>query len=254
MKKRIVLIGASMRVGTCVKVLKSDYADKYEIVGILDNDARKSASFNKIHELKVPEYSEMDFERMLTEVKPDMALITTIDSSHEKYIIACLDNKVSCLVEKPLCTTAEQCRNIIAAQKRNPDVYAVTMHNSRYHRAARKLKEIIDSGTIGKILSINYDEKLDLFHGASYYRRWNRNKAFSGGLQIHKSSHHFDKVNWLIGKKAESVIAFGRPVCIWRGKFKIQRGKVFNMLTQRRVRVLYRPYPESSCQRYVFPE
>ncbi len=208
-KRKIVLIGASMRAGTCVKALKSDYAGQYEIVAILDNDTRKSASFNKIHELDVPEYSEVDFTRMLTETKPDIALITTIDSAHEKYIVNCLDNKISCFAEKPLCTTAEQCRNIIAAQKRNPDVYAVTMHNSRYHKTARKLKELVDSGVVGRTLSINYDEKLDLFHGASYFRRWNRNKALSGGLQLSKSCHHFDKVNWLTGQKPESVIALG---------------------------------------------
>ncbi len=208
-KQKIALIGASMRVGTCVKILKRDYVGKYEIVAILDNDQRKAASFNRIHELGVPEYTEMDFDRMLAETKPDIALITTIDGTHEKYIVACLDHKVSCFVEKPLCTSASQCRNIIAAQKRNQDVYAVTMHNSRYHKTARKLKKLVDSGVIGKVLSINYDEKLDLFHGASYFRRWNRNKALSGGLQIHKSSHHFDKVNWLIGQKPESVIALG---------------------------------------------
>jgi len=46
-------------------------------------------------------------------------IITTSDYTHADYIVRCLDRKVSCLVEKPLCINAQQCQAIWEAQKRN---------------------------------------------------------------------------------------------------------------------------------------
>jgi predicted dehydrogenase len=50
---------------------------------------------------------------------------------------------------------------------------------------------------------------LDTRHGADYFRRWHRDKANSGGLLVHKATHHFDLVNWLIDSVPEEVFAFG---------------------------------------------
>lgn len=211
-KQKVALIGASLRVGALVQALLKDYQDKYELCAVLDTDATKMRNFNIFHGINLPTYSAVDFEQMCKQCSPDIAVITTVDGTHADYVANCLDNKISCLVEKPLCINAAQCRAILAAQQRNRDVYAKTMHNSRYHITFRKVKDLVDSGAIGKIRSIFYDEKLDLFHGSSYFRRWNRCKAQSGGLQIHKSSHHFDKINWLLASKPESVVAMGRQV------------------------------------------
>lgn len=208
MKHRILLIGASVRVGQLVREVLRKYPD-YEFVGILDSDAPKAQDFMAYHGLALPVFGSQDFDLALRSVQPDMAVITTSDYTHADYIVRCLDRKVSCLVEKPLCINAEQCRAIWEAQQRNPEVYAVTMHNSRYHRIVRKTRELIQSGAIGEIRSIRYDEKLDHFHGSSYYRRWNRHKAYSGGLQIHKACHHFDKINFLLGVRPEWVAASG---------------------------------------------
>ena len=141
-----------------------------------------------------------------------MAIITTVDYFHAEYAIKCLDRKINCIIEKPLCVSAEQCRQIAEAQKRNPEVYAVTSHNDRYHNTIQKVKELLDSGSIGKVHSVNYKEMLDFKHGTSYFRRWNRQKKLSGGLQIHKSSHHFDKLNWLLKSHAVKLIASGKLI------------------------------------------
>ncbi len=209
MKKRIFLIGASVRVGSLVKAVRKHYADAYEFCACLDNDKAKMADFLRYHQLEIPQYGAEEFDAAVAETRPDIAVITTTDSTHSNYIVRALDCKISCMVEKPLCINEEQCREILAARKRNPEVYAVTMHNSRYHACFRKTLELVRSGAIGEIKGIFYNEKLDLFHGSSYYRRWNRNKKLSGGLQIHKSSHHFDKINFLLKSKVEWVSATG---------------------------------------------
>jgi len=60
------------------------------------------------------------------------------------------------------------------------------------------------------VLSVDFHWLLDTRHGADYYRRWHRNKANSGGLMVHKATHHFDLVNWWLSTIPASVFASGR--------------------------------------------
>jgi len=50
---------------------------------------------------------------------------------------------------------------------------------------------------------------LDTSHGADYFRRWHRNKQNSGGLLVHKATHHFDIVNWWLSTVPATVYAQG---------------------------------------------
>jgi predicted dehydrogenase len=65
------------------------------------------------------------------------------------------------------------------------------------------------SGEIGEVLSVDFTWLLNTVHGADYFRRWHSNKANSGGLMVHKATHHFDLVNWWLGAQPEQVQAFG---------------------------------------------
>jgi len=68
---------------------------------------------------------------------------------------------------------------------------------------------MIMDGVIGEVFSVHFEWLLDTSHGADYYRRWHRNKHNSGGLLVHKSTHHFDLVNFWIAARPENVFAFG---------------------------------------------
>jgi predicted dehydrogenase len=65
------------------------------------------------------------------------------------------------------------------------------------------------SGVIGDVLSVDFQWMLDTYHGADYFRRWHRNKRNSGGLLVHKSTHHFDLVNWWLSAMPEEIVATG---------------------------------------------
>ena len=205
--KKIGFIGASNRVGAFVKILKERFSDTHTFAGVMDCDPGKMKGFCEIHGLDIPHFT--DFDALCDEVKPDILLITTVDSTHCDYVVKALDRKISCVVEKPLCISLEQCRQIAAARARNPEVFAVTSHNARYYPALQKMKAMIDGGEIGKILRIEYTDMLDREHGKSYFRRWNSRRKFSNGLQLHKSCHHFDRMNYLLNSHAVSVTADG---------------------------------------------
>ena len=72
------------------------------------------------------------------------------------------------------------------------------------------MKQVISEGVIGEVLHVDLEYWLNTSHGADYFRRWHRQKKNSGGLIIHKSTHHFDLVNWWIDAVPETVYGMGR--------------------------------------------
>lgn len=112
------------------------------------------------------------------------------------------------VVEKPLTTDAEKCRRIFEAQKRTGKDIIVTF-NLRFSPFFKRVKEILLNSDMGDVLSVHFEWLLDTKHGADYFRRWHRERKNSGSLLIHKSTHHFDLVNWLIDQEPEKVSAFG---------------------------------------------
>ncbi|NQT87465.1 gfo/Idh/MocA family oxidoreductase, partial [bacterium] len=79
----------------------------------------------------------------------------------------------------------------------------------RYSPPRTQMKDLLMSGVIGDVLSLDFHWMLDTHHGADYYRRWHRNKANSGGLMVHKATHHFDLINWWLSDVPEAVFALG---------------------------------------------
>ncbi|MFA7232179.1 MAG: Gfo/Idh/MocA family oxidoreductase, partial [Victivallaceae bacterium] len=65
------------------------------------------------------------------------------------------------------------------------------------------------SGMVGDITSVHFEWLLDTCHGADYFRRWHRYKRNSGGLMVHKATHHFDLMNWWLDSFPETVFAMG---------------------------------------------
>ena len=207
----IAVIGCGLRIVAFAKALTETYCENHKIVGLMDTDPGKMAGFAKRTGLEsLPRFS--DFDAMCAEVKPDLVIIGTCDVFHAEYIIRALDKKIGVISEKPLCINQEQCLAIREACRRNPEVFAVTSHNSRYRPVAQTLKKVLESGVIGEVQSVEYRELLDRIHGKSYFRRWNSRRKFSNGLQLHKSSHHFDKLNFLLDSYAVEVSATGALV------------------------------------------
>eukprot|EP01031_Cornospumella_fuschlensis_P047705 gene47705-58443_t len=110
--------------------------------------------------------------------------------------------------EKPMTTTAEQCRRILETKQRTGRSVRINF-NYRYSPPRTQIKELLMSGEIGDVLSVDFTWLLNTKHGADYFRRWHSDKANSGGLMVHKSTHHFDLVNWWLGAQPETVHAFG---------------------------------------------
>ena len=145
-------------------------------------------------------------EAMLNVAKLDAVIITVPDYLHEETAVTALKTGVNTFIDKPLATTAKGCKRIIDASKKHRKV-AMVGFNLRHLAVIRRLKEIVDEGTLGNLFLI---ENREFYSGGrTYMARWNRNSRFSGGLWIHKGSHDFDIFNWMLGfPKPVKVTAF----------------------------------------------
>lgn len=212
-KKRYVLVGSGGRAEFFYGALASDFRETSELLAFCDINQTRMDYANRILVDKykyneVRTYKSNEFERMIEQEKPDAVIVTSMDRTHHTYIIRALELGCDVVTEKPMTVDEKKCQEILDAVERTGRHVRVTF-NYRYAPHHTKAREIIASGTIGKVTSVHFEWLLNTQHGADYFRRWHRNKQNSGGLLVHKSTHHFDLVNFWIGSQPESVFAYG---------------------------------------------
>jgi predicted dehydrogenase len=110
--------------------------------------------------------------------------------------------------EKPMTVDEVKCQEILDAIARTGRKLRVTF-NYRYAPHSTKVRELVRDGAIGTVTGVHFEWVLDTSHGADYFRRWHRDKRNSGGLLVHKATHHFDLVNFWIASRPKTVFAFG---------------------------------------------
>jgi len=208
-KKRYAIVGASHRaLRLFLEPMRGAYAHVAEVVALVDVDMDRIAMMNKAVNASIPAYHADDFEKMLREQRPDTVIVASIDGTHHTYIIKALEHGLDVLSEKPLTTDDAKCRAILAAERKSKGRVTVTF-NYRYAPLATKVRELMQDGAVGRVVSVDLNWYLDTYHGSSYFMRWNRRRANSGGLCVHKATHHFDMVQWWIGQRPVEVFAYG---------------------------------------------
>ncbi len=212
-RRRYAIIGCGIRHLMYQEAIETSYREHAQLVALCDlNPGRiavaQQASMQN-HAPVPPGYAHTDFEKMIKETKPDFVIVTTVDATHADYIVRALEAGCDVITEKPLTTTAAMCQRILDATQRTGRHLRVAF-NYRYSPPRTQVKDILMSGEIGDVLSVDFHWMLNTSHGADYFRRWHGEKKNSGGLMIHKASHHFDLVNWWLGAMPVSVFATGK--------------------------------------------
>ena len=211
-RTRYAVVGVGSRARMFTGAITGKFKDGNEVVAVCDKNAGRAAlAVKRIADTgaTAPKaYAAADFERMIRETRPQYVIVTTTDASHDDYIVRALDAGCDVITEKPMTTTAEKAQRILDAVKRTGRHIRVTF-NYRYSPPRSQVKDLLMSGEIGDVLSVDFTWLLNTVHGADYFRRWHSDKASSGGLMIHKATHHFDLVNWWLGAQPELVHAFG---------------------------------------------
>ena len=213
-KTKLAMVGTGSRgCGMWGRTLIQRYPDSVEFVGLCDINPGRVEASKEIIGANCSTYSDLKnpmaaFEKMMQETKPDLLIVTTVDSTHDEYIVRGMELGVNVLTEKPMATDEKKIQRIIDAEKRTGKNTRVTF-NYRYSPHRAKMWELLRAGEIGELTSVDFHWYLDTSHGADYFRRWHRLVEKGGSLWVHKASHHFDLLNWWIDSEPESVYALG---------------------------------------------
>lgn len=205
---KAIVCGAGNRGG-----VYSSYAQKYpeelQIVGVAEPIAyRRERMANAFNIPKKHQY--VTWEHVFKEPKfADAIFVTTPDELHTGPAIAGLELGYDLLLEKAIAQSWDECNTILKLAEKKEAIVAVC-HVLRYTSYFRKMKEVIDSGEIGDVVSLQHLEPIERTHMAHSFVRGNwSNSKKSNPIILSKSCHDTDILRWLIGKPSNKVSSFG---------------------------------------------
>jgi len=208
---RYAIVGTGSRAQMYIDAITGVHSDVAELVAWADTNPGRLGYYEAALPSGTPaphRFMPDELATVIAELGVDRVIVTSPDVTHADHVVTALDAGADVIVEKPLTTTEDGVRAISDAVERTGRSVTVTF-NYRYSPRNTALRELIASGEIGDVTSVHFEWVLDTSHGADYFRRWHRDKQNSGGLLVHKSSHHFDLVNWWLGDVPARVFASG---------------------------------------------
>lgn len=151
-----------------------------------------------------------DIQAMLAEPRlADVMIIATQDQFHRDHAIAAMEKGYDLILEKPIAATIEDAVEILRVSEKLGRRVLVC-HVLRYTPFYRAIKDVIKSGAIGKIETIEAMEGIGYYHLMHSYVRGNWHKlADASPIVVAKCCHDMDIFYWLTGKKCEKLSSFG---------------------------------------------
>ncbi len=185
------------------------YPKNLDIVGVAEPIKIRNERYTKRH--NIPENNRFNtWERVFERPKfADAIIISTPDNLHYGPCMKALELGYDILLEKPISPSEKECRDILQSAKRNKRIVAVC-HVLRYAPYFIKLRELIQSGVLGKVVSIQHFEPIQHIHMSHSYVRGNwHNSKQTTPIILAKSCHDLDILRWMLGKPCRSIQAFG---------------------------------------------
>ena len=209
--RRVAIVGTGARAQLYTNGLAS--RSRYTVAALCDPSPARMGYHNRLL-LKAGNraaavWSPDGFTEMLGQEDITDVVVSTVDALHDHYIVPAVEAGCRVVTEKPMTVDAAKCRAVLDATRRTGNPLAVAF-NYRYNPVHDRVWRLLHEQEIGEVLSVHFEWLLDVRHGADYFRRWHREKASSGGLMVHKASHHFDLVNWWLGTEPREVFGYGR--------------------------------------------
>ena len=178
-KRRLAIVGTGHRgAGTWGRDVPEACAEHVALVGLSDTNPERLAVVAAALDTAGPGVTT-DLGAMLGAAKPHTLVVCTRDDTHADIIVKALEAGIDVVTEKPMATTAEDCRRILDAEARTGRRVDVAF-NYRFAPTSRKIRELVASGRIGEVTSVDFHWYLDTVHGADYFRRWHAYKRHSG--------------------------------------------------------------------------
>ena len=205
---KAVLIGAGNR-GTTYTDKMIHFPEKFQVVAVAEPIVSRREDIKKKHNIS-DDMCFNDWRDLLAKGKiADIAIIATMDRDHFEPAMAAIDLKYDLLLEKPVCPEPEECVKIAQNAAKNGSK-VIVCHVLRYTQMFNTIKDILDSGKIGRIMSINHEECVGNVHQSHSFVRGNwGNSDKSSCMLLQKSCHDIDILQWLLDRKCKKIQSFG---------------------------------------------
>ncbi len=204
----VITIGAGSR-GNVYGNYSLSYPDELDVVGVAEPVQIRNDRYAQKHNIAADNRFKT-WEDVFKRPKfADAVLITTPDNLHYGPCMAALRAGYDVLLEKPISPSEKECRDILELSRKTGRIVAVC-HVLRYAPYFVKLREIIQSGAIGELMSIQHLEPIEHIHMSHSYVRGNwHDRNATTPIILAKSCHDLDILRWLVGKPCEQIVAMG---------------------------------------------
>jgi len=184
-------------------------SDKWELAGIADIDPNQLEKVRHAHGL---EHAYADYRELIEKVELDALVVSTHMDTHHRIALDALDAGLHVLCEKPMASTVEQCREMVDKAAEKKRLLAINF-NTRSSPRFRKIKEIVDSGVLGKLRVVRI-----IFNWSCH--QWQpperlRHFMEGGGPIIDSAVHFFDGVRWYTGSELKRIDCNGVVLDPW---------------------------------------
>ena len=204
----IVAIGAGNRTNKYLEYVKQ-HPDRVRLVGVVElNDIRRQSVAERFGLEPSQCYADYhDFFR--NPVQTDAVMVCTPENMHFEPTMLAIEAGYHVLLEKPIAQTLEECQAIGEAARKKGVLVSVC-HVLRYHPYFMKVKELVDSGELGHIISINHRTSVGVDRAAHGFVRgiW-RSERLSNPMLMSKCCHDIDFLLWLTKTPCRKLTSFG---------------------------------------------
>ena len=205
---KVVVIGAGNR-GTAYTDNMRELPEQVKVVAVAEPIESRRRDIQQKHGIP-DERCYNGWETLLSQPKmADIAIVSTMDRGHFAPAAKAIGLGYHLLLEKPVCPTPEECLQLEALAKKH-GVVVVVCHVLRYTSFFGKLRELIDSGAVGEVVSVNHEECVGNVHQSHSFVRGNwGNEERSSCMLLQKSCHDMDILQWLLQKRCTKVQSLG---------------------------------------------
>ena len=204
----VITLGAGGR-GNVYGNYGIQFPKELDIIGVAEPISIRNERYTKKH--NISEENRFDtWEHVFDRPKfADAVIISTPDNLHYGPCMKALEMGYDVLLEKPIAPSEKECLDILNLANKTGRIVAVC-HVLRYAPYFIKLREMIQSGSIGKLISIQHLEPIEHIHMSHSYVRGNwHNSKKTTPIILAKSCHDLDILRWMIGKPCKSIAAYG---------------------------------------------
>lgn len=199
-----IVLGAGSRGMDAYAPWLEEHPDEGRIVAIAEPNARRREAFARRYRIPAAMQFTGHEAVFARERFADFVVVATPDRAHVAPALRALECGYDVLLEKPMAVGEDDCEALVAAAERTGRLLQIC-HVLRYAPFFARVKEIVDSGELGRVVTIQHAENVSHYHYAhSYVRGLYRNRDASSPMILAKSCHDLDLLYWLAGS-AEPV-------------------------------------------------